>query len=198
MAKKGRGLCGIGRAGIVLSMITDDDSLNLHQQWIADASRGLWLTNHHNHFINLAMIEEISKAIEITAEAMDVMIKTILRFTKNNGYIHHRSVIISIVVGLLNLIKKFNLSQNQKSLEIILKKLSEENKLTREALSGVIKANIEGVYIGVKSTNEAILDNVKNIAEGNHQKITEMKEELARGLNDIKYNVRESLKEVRG
>ena len=106
-------------------------------------------------------------------------------------------ICVSIVVGLLNLIKKFNLSQNQKSLEIILKKLSEENKLTREALSGVIKANIEGVYIGVKSTNEAILDNVKNIAEGNHQKITEMKEELARGLNDIKYNVRESLKEVR-
>ena len=33
-------------------------------------------TNHHNHFINLAMIEEdIKKAIEIAAEAMDVMIK---------------------------------------------------------------------------------------------------------------------------
>lgn len=106
-------------------------------------------------------------------------------------------ICVAIVVGLLNLFKKFNLSNSQKSNEYISKKLEEESKVTREILSGIIKANIEGVYTGVKSTNDAILDNVKNLAEGNQQKISDMKEELAKGLNDIKYNVSQSLKEVR-
>jgi len=75
--KKGVNLVASGEPALFYLMITDDDSLNLHQQWIAECvKRGLWLTNHHNHFINLAMIEEdIKKAIEIAAEAMDVMIK---------------------------------------------------------------------------------------------------------------------------
>ena len=57
-------------------MIKDDDSLLLHQEWIAECvKRGLWLTNHHNHFINLAMTEEtVKESLAIAAEAMDVLV----------------------------------------------------------------------------------------------------------------------------
>ena len=57
-----------------LSHDKDDDSLLLHQEWIAECvKRGLWLTNHHNHFINLAMTEEtVKESLAIAAEAMDV------------------------------------------------------------------------------------------------------------------------------
>lgn len=66
-----------GEPALFYLMIKDDDSLFLHQEWIAECvKRGLWLTNHHNHFINLSMNEEtVEESLKIAAEAMDVMVK---------------------------------------------------------------------------------------------------------------------------
>jgi glutamate-1-semialdehyde 2,1-aminomutase len=65
-----------GEPALFYLMIKDDDSLLLHQEWIAECvKRGLWLTNHHNHFINLAMTEEtVKESLAIAAEAMDVLV----------------------------------------------------------------------------------------------------------------------------
>ena len=55
--------------------IANDDSLMLHQRWIAEmVKRGVYLTNHHNHFINYALSDEdIKETIEIADEAFRVL-----------------------------------------------------------------------------------------------------------------------------
>ncbi len=49
----------------------NDDSLMLHQQWVAECvQRGIFITSHHNHFINASLThEEINRAIEIAEDA---------------------------------------------------------------------------------------------------------------------------------
>lgn len=51
--------------------LADDPSLRLHQAWVAECQkRGVYFTNHHNHFINAALSEEdIRETIEIAGEA---------------------------------------------------------------------------------------------------------------------------------
>ena len=48
----------------------------LHQEWVAECvKRGVFITNHHNHFLNLSMTPElIDEAIEICSEGMKVMV----------------------------------------------------------------------------------------------------------------------------
>ena len=42
-----------GEPALFYLRIANDDSLMLHQEWIAECvSRGLFLSSHHNHFIN--------------------------------------------------------------------------------------------------------------------------------------------------
>ena len=55
--------------------IADDPSLMLHQEWIAECvKRGIFFTNHHNHFINASLSEEdIAQTIEIADEAFSVV-----------------------------------------------------------------------------------------------------------------------------
>lgn len=57
----------------------DDELKNfrLHQEWIAECvKRGVFLTNHHNHFICYAMTPElIDETIGICTEAMDVLVR---------------------------------------------------------------------------------------------------------------------------
>ncbi len=57
--------------------IADDPSLMLHQEWIAECvKRGVFFTNHHNHFINAALSDEdIKETIEIADEAFAVVKK---------------------------------------------------------------------------------------------------------------------------
>ena len=52
-----------------------DDSLMLHQRWIAEmVKRGIYFTNHHNHFINYALSEaDIKTTLDIADEAFAVM-----------------------------------------------------------------------------------------------------------------------------
>ncbi len=55
--------------------IADDPSLKLHQAWIAECvKRGVFFTNHHNHFINASLTDEdINETVEIAAEAFEVL-----------------------------------------------------------------------------------------------------------------------------
>lgn len=55
--------------------IADDPSLMLHQEWIAECvKRGVYFTNHHNHFINAALSDEdIAETIAVAEEAFMVV-----------------------------------------------------------------------------------------------------------------------------
>lgn len=55
--------------------LADDPSLVLHQEWIAECvRRGVYFTNHHNHFINAALTDDLIKeTIEIADEAFAVL-----------------------------------------------------------------------------------------------------------------------------
>ena len=55
--------------------IANDPTLMLHQEWIAECvKRGVFFTNHHNHFINAALSDEdIKETVEIADEAFAVV-----------------------------------------------------------------------------------------------------------------------------
>ena len=55
--------------------IANDPSLMLHQEWIAECvKRGVFFTNHHNHFINASLTEkDIKQTVEIADEAFSVI-----------------------------------------------------------------------------------------------------------------------------
>ena len=55
--------------------IADDPTLKLHQEWIAECVlRGVFFTNHHNHFINYALTDaDIAETVEVADEAFAVI-----------------------------------------------------------------------------------------------------------------------------
>jgi glutamate-1-semialdehyde 2,1-aminomutase len=57
--------------------IADDDTLNLHQEWVAECvKRGIFFSNHHNQFINCSLIEDdIEKTLKVADEAFKVVRK---------------------------------------------------------------------------------------------------------------------------
>ena len=57
--------------------IADDPTLMLHQEWIAECvRRGVFFTNHHNHFINVALTDgDIAETVDIAEEAFEVVRK---------------------------------------------------------------------------------------------------------------------------
>ena len=73
--KHGYDLRVSGAPSLFYLRIANDDSLMLHQRWIAEmVKRGVYLTNHHNHFINYALSDEdIKETIEIADEAFRVL-----------------------------------------------------------------------------------------------------------------------------
>lgn len=60
-----------GAPSLFYLRLADDDSLMLHQHWVAECvRRGIFLTSHHNHFINAALTEEdINRSVEIAEDA---------------------------------------------------------------------------------------------------------------------------------
>ncbi len=64
-----------GEPALFYLRIANDDSLMLHQEWVAECvSRGLFITSHHNHFINAAITDEdIALAIDIADDAFGVV-----------------------------------------------------------------------------------------------------------------------------
>ena len=70
-------LVASGAPALFYLRIANDDSLILHQQWIAEmVSRGIFLTSHHNHFINAALSDkDIKHTIEVAEEAFGIVAK---------------------------------------------------------------------------------------------------------------------------
>ena len=66
-----------GEPALFYLRIANDDSLMLHQEWIAECvSRGLFLASHHNHFINASLTDDdIKLAIDIAEDAFSVVAK---------------------------------------------------------------------------------------------------------------------------
>lgn len=66
-----------GEPALFYLRIANDDSLMLHQEWIAECvSRGLFLSSHHNHFINAAVTQDdIKLAVDIAEDAFGVVAK---------------------------------------------------------------------------------------------------------------------------
>lgn len=64
-----------GAPALFYLRIADDPSLRLHQEWIAECvKRGVFFTNHHNHFINASLTDgDIQETVEIATEAFAVI-----------------------------------------------------------------------------------------------------------------------------
>ncbi|WP_244882533.1 aminotransferase class III-fold pyridoxal phosphate-dependent enzyme [Gordonia desulfuricans] len=70
-ATHGHRLVVSGEPALFYLRLADDDSLDLHQRWIAErVRRGVFLTSHHNHFINAALTSaDIARTLEIADAA---------------------------------------------------------------------------------------------------------------------------------
>ncbi len=66
-----------GAPALFYLRIANDDSLLLHQDWIAECvNRGAFFASHHNHFINAALThEDINRTIEIAEDAFKAVKK---------------------------------------------------------------------------------------------------------------------------
>ena len=64
-----------GAPSLFYLRIADDPSLKLHQRWIAECvKRGVFFTNHHNHFINASLSDDdIRETVAIATEAFEVI-----------------------------------------------------------------------------------------------------------------------------
>ncbi|MBQ8717759.1 MAG: aminotransferase class III-fold pyridoxal phosphate-dependent enzyme [Clostridia bacterium] len=73
--KHGFDLRVTGPSALPYLRIADTDNLILHQRWIAECvKRGVFFTNHHNHFMNAAMTrEDIKETLEVADEAFRVL-----------------------------------------------------------------------------------------------------------------------------
>ena len=65
-----------GEPSLFYLIIKDDDSLMLHQEWIAEMQkRGIYMTNHHNHFTNLSLTDEdINHTAEVANDAFKALV----------------------------------------------------------------------------------------------------------------------------
>ena len=66
-----------GEPALFYLRTANDDSLFLHQDWVQECvRRGIFITNHHNHFINAALTDEdINRSIEIAEDAFKAVKK---------------------------------------------------------------------------------------------------------------------------
>ena len=60
-----------GEPALFYLRTANGDSLFLHQEWVAECvKRGVFITNHHNHFINASLTDEdIRKTVEVAEDA---------------------------------------------------------------------------------------------------------------------------------
>jgi glutamate-1-semialdehyde 2,1-aminomutase len=68
-------LVSSGAPALFYLRIADDDSLMLHQEWVAECvQRGVFLTSHHNHFLNAALTEaDVAKTLDVASEAFGIV-----------------------------------------------------------------------------------------------------------------------------
>ena len=76
-AENGFDLVVSGAPALFYLRIANDDSLMLHQEWIAECvNRGAFFASHHNHFINASLTHE---DINLTLEIADDAFKTVAK-----------------------------------------------------------------------------------------------------------------------
>ena len=66
-----------GEPALFYLRIADDPTLALHQEWVAECvRRGVYFTNHHNHFINAALTDaDIAETVAVAEEAFEAVRK---------------------------------------------------------------------------------------------------------------------------
>ncbi|MDR1805388.1 MAG: aminotransferase class III-fold pyridoxal phosphate-dependent enzyme [Clostridium sp.] len=66
-----------GEPALFYLRLADDNSLMLHQEWVAECvKRGVFITNHHNHFINHALsYEDIQYTVDVAEDAFHAVKK---------------------------------------------------------------------------------------------------------------------------
>ena len=66
-----------GEPALFYLRLADDNSLMLHQEWIAEmVKRGIFMTNHHNHFMNASLTDEdIAHTIDVAEDAFNALRK---------------------------------------------------------------------------------------------------------------------------
>ena len=74
-ANNGFNLVVSGEPSLFYLRIANDDSMMLHQEWVAECvKRGVFFSSHHNHFINAALSDkDINLTLEIADEAFKVV-----------------------------------------------------------------------------------------------------------------------------
>ncbi len=76
-ANNGFDLVVSGEPALFYLRIANDDSLFLHQDWVQEmVSRGIFITSHHNHFINASLTEDdIKYTIDVAEDAFKAVKK---------------------------------------------------------------------------------------------------------------------------
>ena len=76
-ANNGFNLVVSGEPALFYLRIANDDSMMLHQEWIAECvKRGIFFASHHNHFMNASVTD---KDIELTLEVADEAFKAVAK-----------------------------------------------------------------------------------------------------------------------
>ena len=76
-AEHGFDLVTSGAPALFYLRIANDDSMVLHQEWVAEmVKRGIFLASHHNHFMNASLTDkDIKYTIEVGEECFKVLAK---------------------------------------------------------------------------------------------------------------------------
>lgn len=64
-----------GEPALFYLRLADDDSLIIHQDWVQEmVHRGIYITSHHNHFMNASLTDEdIDRTIEVADDAFKAL-----------------------------------------------------------------------------------------------------------------------------
>ena len=70
-ANNGFNLVVSGEPALFYLRVADDDSLLIHQDWVQEmVHRGIYITSHHNHFMNASLTDEdIARTCEVANDA---------------------------------------------------------------------------------------------------------------------------------
>ena len=70
-AANGFNLVVSGEPALFYLRLADDDSLLIHQDWVQEmVHRGIYITSHHNHFLNASLTDEdIARTLEVADDA---------------------------------------------------------------------------------------------------------------------------------
>lgn len=89
------------------------------------------------------------------------------------------------------------LLKRQEEIAERLRALEERGSSDREVITVAMRAANDALIGGIKTTIDAVADNVSSMGKVNESRIGEVKEELNRNLTEIRANLEKSLKDVR-